>query len=93
MRETDVQTMVVAVRWGRSAAERVAEAREQDLKRGALVAGASKKGASRLRERASAGRTFESIGDEWIAGVGIGRRKGRGKSCTNPRRGTTRGAH
>ena len=34
---------------------------------------------------ASAGRTFESIGDEWIAGVDagrIGRRKGRGKPYT-----------
>jgi integrase len=47
--------------------------------------GAGKKGTSHLRERASAGRTFESIGDEWIAGVAagrIGRRKGRGKPYT-----------
>lgn len=47
--------------------------------------GAGKKGASHLRERASAGRTFESIGDECIAGVAIGRigrRKGRGKPYT-----------
>jgi hypothetical protein len=47
--------------------------------------GAGKKGAAHLRDRASAGRTFESIGDEWIAGVAagrIGRRKGRGKPYT-----------
>lgn len=30
--------------------------------------GAGKKGGTHLRERASSGRTFESIGDEWIAG-------------------------
>jgi hypothetical protein len=35
--------------------------------------GAGKKGAAHLRARASAGRTFESIGDEWIAGVAAGR--------------------
>jgi hypothetical protein len=47
--------------------------------------GARAKSADRLRERASAGRTFESIGDEWIAGVAagrVGRRKGRGKPYT-----------
>src|SRR3954447_667892 len=47
---------------------------------------AGKKGAEHVRERASAGRTFESIGDEWIAGVAagrIGRRKGRGKPYTS----------
>jgi integrase len=47
--------------------------------------GAGKKGASHVRERASSGRTFESIGDEWIAGVAlgrIGRRKGKGKPYT-----------
>ena len=35
--------------------------------------GAGKKGASHLRERAAAGRTFESIGDEWIADVPSGK--------------------
>jgi hypothetical protein len=55
--------------------------------RGEVLAwlGARDKGADRLREHASAGRTFESIGDEWIAGVvagRIGRRKGRGKPYT-----------
>jgi integrase len=43
--------------------------------------GARTKGADHLRERAAAGRTFESIGDEWLAGIQarrIGRRKGRG---------------
>jgi hypothetical protein len=48
--------------------------------------GAGKKGASHLRERASAGHSFESIGDQWIAGVAagrIGRRKGRGKPYTD----------
>ena len=47
--------------------------------------GAGTKGAAHLREGASAGRTFERIGDEWIAGVvagRIGRRKGRGKAFT-----------
>ena len=47
--------------------------------------GAGRKAGEHLRERASAGRTFESIGDEWIAGVAagrIGRRKGRGKPYT-----------
>jgi hypothetical protein len=47
--------------------------------------GARAKGAAHLRERASAGRTFESIGDEWIAGVAarrVGRRKERGKPYT-----------
>ena len=47
--------------------------------------GARAKGTDLLRERASAGRTFESIGDEWMAGVlagRIGRRKGRGKPYT-----------
>jgi integrase len=47
---------------------------------------AGKKGAEHVRERASAGRTFESIGDEWMAGVAagrIGRRKGRGKPYTS----------
>ena len=47
--------------------------------------GARAKGADHLRERAAAGRTFESIGDEWMAGVEagrIGRRKGRGKPYT-----------
>jgi integrase len=43
---------------------------------------ASHKGAAYVREKARAARTFESIGDEWLAGVAagrIGRRKGRGK--------------
>jgi len=47
--------------------------------------GAADKGAAHLRERASAGRIFENIGDEWIAGVRlgrIGRRKGRSKPYT-----------
>lgn len=47
--------------------------------------GARAKGANHLRERVAAGRTFESIGDEWMAGVEtgrIGRRKGRGKPYT-----------
>ena len=50
-----------------------------------VVARRRAKGADHLRERASAGRTFESIGDEWMAGVEagrIGRRKGRGKPYT-----------
>ena len=45
-----------------------------------LVAG--RQGADHLAEQAASGRTFESIGDEWLAGVEaarIGRRKGRGK--------------
>jgi hypothetical protein len=53
--------------------QRVAEARDQEPKRGALVARRGQEGRLHLRERASAGRTFESIGDEWIAGVAIGR--------------------
>jgi hypothetical protein len=43
---------------------------------------ASHKGAAYVREKARAARTFESIGDEWLAGVAagrIGRRKRRGK--------------
>src|SRR4051794_2945836 len=47
---------------------------------------AVEKGAAQLRQRASSGRSFESIGDEWIAGVAagrIGRRKGRGKADTS----------
>ena len=47
--------------------------------------GARAKGADRFRELAAAGRTFKSIGDEWMAGVEagrIGRRKGRGKAYT-----------
>jgi hypothetical protein len=47
--------------------------------------GAGSKGKARVRELAASGRTFESIGDEWIAGVAIGRigrRKGRGKPYT-----------
>jgi integrase len=43
---------------------------------------AVRQGADHLKEQADAGRTFESIGDEWLAGVAagrIGRRKGRGK--------------
>ena len=47
--------------------------------------GAGRKAGAHLREQASAGRTFESIGDEWIAGVAAGRiarRKGRGKAYT-----------
>jgi hypothetical protein len=60
--------------------------------------GAGKKGASHLRERASAGRTSESIGDEWIAGVApgpIGRRKVRasrtgGRCPTSQERGELR---
>ena len=48
-----------------------------------LAAGA--KGGPRLRERAAIGRLFETIGDDWIAGVEagrIGRRKGRAKAHT-----------
>jgi hypothetical protein len=44
---------------------------------------AARDGANHLKEQAAAGRTFESIGDEWLAGVQagtIGRRKGRGKA-------------
>jgi integrase len=44
--------------------------------------GASRRGASHAREQATAGRTFESIGDEWLDGVKAGRisrRKGRSK--------------
>jgi integrase len=47
--------------------------------------GAGEKGRSHLRRAASSGRTVESIGDEWMAGViagRIGRRKGRGKPYT-----------
>jgi YD repeat-containing protein len=43
---------------------------------------AGKKGADHVREKARAERSFESIGDEWLAGVKagrIGRRRGRGK--------------
>src|SRR4051794_32987262 len=45
---------------------------------------AVEKGAAQLRQRASSGRTFESIGDEWIAGVAAGR---------IGRRGTRQGVH
>jgi hypothetical protein len=41
-----------------------------------------RKGAEHVLESARASRTFEAIGDEWLAGVEkgrIGRRKGRGK--------------
>jgi integrase len=44
--------------------------------------GIGKRGASHAREKAKAGRTFESIGDEWLDGVEAGRisrRKGRSK--------------
>jgi hypothetical protein len=47
--------------------------------------GAGEKGRSHLRKALSSGRTLESIGDEWMAGViagRIGRRKGRGKPYT-----------
>jgi hypothetical protein len=43
---------------------------------------ASKKGADHTREKARAERSFESRGNEWLAGVEagrIGRRRGRGK--------------
>jgi integrase len=43
---------------------------------------AVRQGADHLKEQGAAGRTFETIGDEWLAGVEaghIGRRKGRGK--------------
>jgi hypothetical protein len=43
---------------------------------------AARSGAAHLKEQAAAGRTFESLGDEWLAGVEagtIGRRKGRSK--------------
>jgi integrase len=45
--------------------------------------GIGKRGAAQARERTKAPRTFESLGDEWIAGVKagtIGRRKGRSKA-------------
>jgi hypothetical protein len=38
-----------------------------------FVLAAGSKGKARVRERAASGRTFESIGDEWIPGVVIGR--------------------
>jgi hypothetical protein len=41
------------------------------------------KGAAHLQQQVERGRTFESIGDEWLAGVEagiIGRRKGRGRA-------------
>jgi len=44
---------------------------------------AARTGADHLAARAAAGRTFESIGDEWLAGIEagtIGRRRGRGKA-------------
>src|SRR3954451_16920864 len=47
---------------------------------------AGKKGAEDVRERASSSRIFESIGDEWMAGVvagRIGRRKGRSRPYTS----------
>jgi integrase len=52
--------------------------------RGAVLAWlfAFQKGSQHLTESAISSRSFESIGDEWLAGIkagGIGRRKGRGK--------------
>lgn len=45
--------------------------------------GVVEKGAAHVRQAAAQGRPFESIGDEWLAGVQagrIGRRQGRGKA-------------
>jgi hypothetical protein len=42
-----------------------------------------RKGAAHVLERAGAGRSFESIGDEWMAGVAagrVGRRRGRARA-------------
>jgi integrase len=44
--------------------------------------GAGRRGASHAREQATVGRTFESVGDEWLEGVEakrISRRKGRSR--------------
>ena len=61
-------------------AGRVAAAGRQGPHRGPDLARRGQQGrGARWRERAAAGRTFESIGDEWLAGVEaghIGRRKG-----------------
>ena len=46
---------------------------------------AARKAAPHLKELVAAGRTFESIGDEWLEGVRAGRisrRKGRSKPYT-----------
>jgi hypothetical protein len=40
-------------------------------------------GAPHLKELAAAGRTFESIGDEWLDGVEAGRISRR-KGCSKP---------
>jgi hypothetical protein len=60
----------------------VAEAGHEGPERGASWLAATRRGAQHLQQQAAAGRTFESIGDEWLAGVRagrIGRRKGSGK--------------